>query len=344
MTVRLTQTVSCAGCAAKLDPNLLSLALRGVEFPTDRSVLVGFDQCDDAAIVRSPGGELLVATTDFFTPIVDDPELFGRIAATNALSDVYAMGGEPLFALNLVHYPEHLGPELLSRILAGGAAACRDANCPVVGGHSVKAPELTFGLAVTGRIRPGERWFANAGAQPGDDLVLTKALGTGMLATALKKGVLAPAHQETLVASLTRLNAHAGRCMQRFPVHAATDITGFALVGHGAELASASAVRLVIDAARLPLLPGLAEAIAAGCITRGDKSNRIYAGARMHLAEGLPPVVHHAVADPQSSGGLLIAVAVGAAADLVAALRAGGDAPACVVGRVEAGEAGVVIA
>lgn len=341
--VRLTQTVSCAGCAAKLTPMLLSSALAGIEWPTSPSVLVGFDQCDDAAIVRSPGGELLVATTDFFTPIVDEPELFGRIAATNALSDVYAMGGEPLFALNLVHYPESLGPDILREVLRGGAAVCAEARCPIVGGHSVKAPEMTYGLAVTGRILPGERYFTNAGAQPGDVLVLTKALGTGMLATAIKKGVIAAAHRETLIASLLRLNAHAGRCLQRFPVHAATDITGFALVGHGAEVASASNVRLVIEAARLPLLPGVREAVAAGCITRGDASNRAYAGARLHIAAGVDPVIAHAVCDPQSSGGLLIVIEANAAAALVAALREGGDQLATVVGRVEAGPARIDI-
>ena len=193
------------------------------------------------------------------------------------------------------------------------------------------------------RILPGERYFTNAGAQPGDVLVLTKALGTGMLATAIKKGVIAAAHRETLIASLLRLNAHAGRCLQRFPVHAATDITGFALVGHGAEVASASNVRLVIEAARLPLLPGVREAVAAGCITRGDASNRAYAGARLHIAEGVDPVIAHAVCDPQSSGGLLIVIEANAASALVVALREGGDQLATVVGRVEAGPARIDI-
>ena len=340
-TIRLTQTVSCAGCAAKLNPNLLSQALAGIDWPTDPRVVVGFDQCDDAAIYRLDDGTLLVSTTDFFTPIVDEPELYGAVAATNALSDVYAMGGEPLFALNLVHYPEALGPDILRQILIGGAKVCAEAGCPIVGGHSVKAPEMTYGLAVTGRIRPGERYFANAGAQVGDALVLTKALGTGILATALKKGLLAPDHRQALLDSLLRLNRHAARCMQRFPVHAATDITGFALGGHGAELASASQVRLRIDTARLPLLPGLEAAVAAGCLTRGDASNRLYAGARATVGTGVTTVRGHAVFDPQSSGGLLIAVAANAAEDLVADLWAGGDTPATVVGAIVAGTAGI---
>jgi selenide,water dikinase len=213
----------------------------------------------------------------------------------------------------------------------------------VVGGHSVKAPETTYGLAVTGRIRSGERYFANAGAQVGDALVLTKPLGTGILATAIKKDVIAPADRDALIASLTRLNAHAGRCLQRDAVHAATDITGFALVGHGAELASASGVTLAIDTTALPLLPGVAAAVAATCITRGDASNRAYAGDRLRIADGLDPVRVHAAVDPQSSGGLLIAVAADAADALLRDLHAGGDPAAAVIGRVEAGPAAIVL-
>jgi selenide,water dikinase len=339
--IRLTQTVSCAGCAAKLDPNLLSASLRGIDWPRDPRVLVGFDQCDDAAIYRLDDGTLLVSTTDFFTPIVDDPELYGAVAATNALSDVYAMGGEPLFALNLVHYPEKLGPEILRAVLAGGARVCAEARCPIVGGHSVKAPEMTYGLAVTGRIRAGERWFQNAGARVGDALVLTKALGTGIMATATKKGIIAEPDRRALLDGLLRLNRHAAECMQRHAVHAATDITGFSLAGHGAELASASGVRLRIHAGRLPILPGVEAAIAAGCLTRGDASNRLYAGARATIAPSVPKVREHAVFDPQSSGGLLIAVAPDEADALVRELREGGDVPAVVVGEIVPGDAGL---
>jgi selenide, water dikinase len=338
--VRLTQTVSCAGCAAKLDPNMLSAALTGISWPTDPRVLVGFGQCDDAAIYDL-GGQLLVSTVDFFTPIVDDPEIYGAVAATNALSDVYAMGGEPLFALNIVHYPEALGPDILRSVLAGGAKVCAEARCPIVGGHSVKAPEMTYGLAVTGRIRPGERYFANAGACVGDILVLTKALGTGIMATATKKGVIAPADYQALLATLLRLNRNAGDTMQRFPVHAATDITGFSLAGHGSELATASGVQLRIETSRLPLLPGVEQAIAAGCLTRGDKSNRLYAGSRATVADSVERVRNHAVFDPQSSGGLLIAVAPTHADALITALKNGGDTPAVAIGEVVAGPVGM---
>ncbi len=339
--IRLTQTVSCAGCAAKLNPNMLSAALQGIAWPTDPRVLVGFDQCDDAAIYRLEDGTLLVSTTDFFTPIVDDPETYGAVAATNALSDVYAMGGEPLFALNLVHYPEQLGPEILRAVLAGGARVCAEARCPIVGGHSVKAPEMTYGLAVTGRIRAGERYFANAGALVGDALVLTKALGTGIMATATKKGLIDPADHRVLIESLLRLNRHAGACMQRFAVRAATDITGFSLAGHGAEIASASGVRMRIDTSALPLLPGLENAIAAGCLTRGDASNRLYAGDRAVVSPSVSTSLAHAVFDPQSSGGLLIAVDPAHADALVRTLRDGGDTPSVVVGEVVPGTPGI---
>lgn len=338
--VRLTQTVSCAGCAAKLDPNLLSRALQGIAWPRDPRVLVGFAQCDDAGIYDL-GGQLLVSTVDFFTPIVDDPELYGAVAATNALSDIYAMGGEPLFALNIVHYPENLGPEVLRGILAGGARVCTEARCPIIGGHSVKSPEMTYGLAVTGRIRPGERYFANAGAQVGDVLILTKALGTGILSTATKKGLISEQDRQVLLSSLLRLNRHAGDTMQRFAVHAATDITGFSLAGHGSELASASGVRLHIDTARLPMLPGVEAAIAAGCLTRGDKSNRLYAGERVTLASSVVKHREHLVFDPQSSGGLLISVAAAQAEAMVTALREGGDTVATIVGEVTAGTPGI---
>ena len=338
--IRLTQTVSCAGCAAKLDPNMLSAALTGIAWPSDPRVKVGFDQCDDAAIYDL-NGQLLVATVDFFTPIVDDPETYGAVAATNSLSDIYAMGGEPLFALNIVHYPEALGPEILRGVLAGGARVCAEARCPIVGGHSVKAPEMTYGLAVTGRIRQGERYFANAGAQIGDVLILTKALGTGIMATATKKGLITPVDEQVLLASLLRLNRHAGDTMQRFPVHAATDITGFSLAGHGSELATASGVNLRIDTKQLPLLPGMVAAIAAGCLTRGDKSNRLYAGDRASVADTVEKHRNHAVFDPQSSGGLLIAVAADQAQAMVTALRNGGDEPATIIGDVVAGRPGI---
>jgi len=254
------------------------------------------------------------------------------------------MGAELLYALSIVHYPEELGGLILRDILTGAAEVCGEADCPVIGGHSVKAEEMTFGLAITGHLPADRAPVANHGAQPGDALILTKPLGTGILATALKKDLLGADETAALVANLTRLNRHAGSLLHPHGVHAATDVTGFSLAGHGAELASASGVELRIEAAALPLLPGLASAIAGGCITRGDRSNRIYAGERLVFADGVEPTVEHACVDPQSSGGFLIALPADRADELVAELRAGGDERACRIGEVAAGEARVVIA
>ncbi len=335
--VRLTQTVSCAGCAAKLDPNLLIPTLRGVEWPSSENVLVGFDHCDDAGVYRCDDGVTLVATTDFFTPIVDDAKIYGAAAAANALSDIYAMGAEPLFALSLVQYPEELGGEILKDILSGAADVCRDAACPVVGGHSVKSAEMTFGLAITGRLADGKIAIANEGAQVGDKLVLTKALGTGILATGLKLDRIGDESRVALEQSLTRLNKDAGLLMHEYGVHAATDITGFSLAGHGSELAEASGVTLKIDSTTLPVLPGVAEAVEKKCLTRGDKSNRIYAGERAVVHDSVEQVINHLVFDPQSSGGLFVSLPADKADAYVAALHAAGDAPACIIGEVVEG-------
>ena len=338
-TPRLTQTVSCAGCAAKLDPNLLIPTLRGVPWPQSDQVLVGFDDCDDAGVFQCSDGKQLIATTDFFTPIVDDPVVYGAAAAANALSDIYAMGGKPLFALSLVQYPEELGGEILKQILTGAANICKEANCPVIGGHSVKSAEMTFGLAVTGEMEPGKAAIANQGAQVGDAIVLTKALGTGILATGLKKDLINEESRLALEASLCRLNKDAGLLLHEYGAHAATDVTGFSLAGHGSELAKASQVALHIDTAAIPLLPYVADAVAAGCLTRGDKSNRIYAGEHAIVDAGVEQVRNHVVFDPQSSGGLLVALPKDRAADYVAALHAAGDAPAAIIGDVQAGSA-----
>lgn len=341
--IRLSQTVSCAGCAAKLDPNMLVGVLDQVPWPQDPRVEVGFQTCDDAAVYRTDDDVQLVATTDFFTPIVDDPQVYGAAAAANALSDIYAMGGEPLYALSILHYPEHLGGELLAEIMTGAANICGEAGCPIVGGHSVRSDMMTFGLAVTGRIAAGQRAITNAGAKPGDALVLTKRLGTGMLATALKKGLLSDAVSDALVANLLRLNRDAGRLLQTHGAHAATDVTGFGLIGHAGELARGSSVRLEIDLAALPLLPWLAEAAEAKCITRGDASNRTYSADILTIADDADPVQVLACTDPQSSGGLLISLPAEGAEALVADLHAAGDTPATVIGQVVAGDAAVVL-
>lgn len=340
--VRLTQTVSCAGCAAKLDPNLLIPTLKSVNWPQSDKVLIGFENCDDAGVFQCDDGALLIATTDFFTPIVDDPFTYGAAAAANALSDIYAMGGYPLFALSLVQYPEELGGEILKDILSGAAEICRQADCPVMGGHSVKSAEMTFGLAITGRMADGKDPVANKGAQAGDALVLTKALGTGILATGLKQGKIAEESRLALEASLCRLNKEAGLRLHEFEAHAATDITGFSLAGHGSEMASASQVSLHINSQDLPVLPNVEAAVNAGCLTRGDKSNRIYAGERAIVDEHVAQYLNHLIFDPQSSGGLLAALPKERAQAYVDVLHAAGDTPACIIGEVSAGPGNIL--
>ncbi|TVR13876.1 MAG: selenide, water dikinase SelD [Planctomycetota bacterium] len=343
MSPKLTQTVSCAGCAAKVDPVFLQQVLRQITWPQDERVLVGFGDSDDAGVFAQADGSALVATTDFFTPIVDDPYTYGAAAAANALSDIYAMGASPLYALSIVHYPESLGAEVLTQVLQGAADICAQAACPIIGGHSIRCEQMSFGLAITGRLEPGQSAITNGGARPGDALILSKALGTGILATALKKDCLDTTGAQALAASLTRLNAHAGSCLHRYQIRAATDITGFGLVGHAAELASASAAHLRIYGPRLPLLPGLADAIAAGCLTRGDHGNPRYAGERLRLDQDLDPIQRHAACDPQSSGGLLMAVAQEQVQDLLADLHAGGDTVAAIIGEVVEGPTHVEI-
>ncbi len=342
-SVKLTQTVSCAGCAAKLDPNMLSGVLSGIQWPDNEKVLLGFEDSDDAGVYQYDDGSKLIATTDFFTPIVDDPFTYGAAAATNALSDIYAMGGEPLFALNLVQYPESLGGEILSEILAGGADACRRAGCPIVGGHSVKSDQMTYGLAVTGRVGAEQRYFTNAGAESGDVLILTKALGTGIMATATKKDLASEVAQQVLADSLLRLNDKAGALLHKYDVHAVCDITGFSLAGHGAELALASEKRLFIETEAVSLLPGIAEAVEAGCLTRGDASNRLYAASKAVITEQCSALLGHVCFDPQSSGGLLIAVQHEDAAAMLAQLHDEGDCAAAIIGRVEEGPSAIVL-
>lgn len=286
------------------------------------NVLVGFDTSDDAGVYKLTPECALVQTVDFFTPIVDDPYTFGAIAAANSLSDVYAMGGNPLTALSILAYPQAGDLDDLEEILRGGADKIHEAGCVILGGHSVNDPEIKFGYAITGTVHP-DRVKANAGARPGDVLLLTKAIGTGAIATALKRGIADPAHVEGAVQSMLTLNRAACEAMLRYEVHGCTDVTGFGLLGHGREMALASRVTLEIEAARVPLLAGAADYAAAGAIPGGLKNNRDFAGSCVggEAADLLY--------DPQTSGGLLISMA---AADAEAFL---GDFPAAVrIGRV----------
>ncbi len=301
----------------------------------DPNVLVGFDTADDAGVYKISADTALVQTVDFFTPIVDDPYSFGQIAATNALSDIYAMGGRPLTSLALVCFPEKTDLAILERILAGGLSKMVEAGCTVIGGHSIRDEEIKFGYAVTGTIHPG-CVLTNAGAQPGDRLVLTKALGTGVISTAIKRQKAQLAWIEAATASMTALNKAAAEVVTSADrsdsggVHAMTDITGFGLIGHARELALASNVSLRISVSCVPLLPGAMECVREGYIPGGLKANREFAECVVGYADDIPDALKTILFDPQTAGGLLIAVAK--ETELLTALRRAG------VSAVEIGE------
>ncbi len=271
------------------------------------NVLVGFDTADDAGVFLINADLALVQTVDFFTPIVDDPLTFGAIAAANALSDVYAMGGAPLSALSIVAFPADGDMEVLGEIMRGGLEKMREAECALLGGHSVADPEIKFGYAVTGTVHPA-RIKANSGAQAGDALVFTKALGTGVIGTALKRGIASPESVEAATRSMLMLNREACAAMLRFDVHACTDVSGFGMIGHAREMALASDVTLEIETAAVPLLPGALDAVKAGAIPGGLKNNREFASCAVDAKSSIDSALLDLLYDPQTSGGLLIAL------------------------------------
>jgi selenide,water dikinase len=293
----------------------------------DPNVLVGFDKADDAGVYKISPEQALVQTVDFFTPIVDDPYAFGQIAATNSLSDVYAMGGRPLSALAIVCFPEKGDLEILEQILAGGLSKMMEAGCAVIGGHSVRDPEIKFGYSVTGMIHP-ERVWTNSGAKPGDKLILTKPLGTGVISTAIKKGEAKQEWIEAATKSMTTLNLKAARIAagDRFVVHAATDITGFGLIGHSREMAAGSEVSLHIESSRVEALPGALECIRAKFIPGGLNANRDFAECMVEYGEGVSEERRSLLFDPQTAGGLLLSVSPEQAPEFIAALRQAGVA------------------
>jgi selenide, water dikinase len=307
--------------------------LRGVERTTDPRALVGHETHDDAAVYQLSEDQAIVETVDFFTPVVDDPFTFGRIAAANAFSDVWAMGARPLFALNLVGFPVGRLPlAVLTEILRGGADAAREAGAPILGGHSIDDPEPKYGLAVTGTVHP-QRILRNVGARPGDVLLLTKALGTGVIATAIKRGTAPAAASEAAIRSMSALNKVAGELLASSgAVDALTDVTGFGLLGHGLEMAEGSGVRLRLHAAAVPLLEGARDLAAQDVVPGGSKANLAWAAPRVRFPDGLAPPDRILLADAQTNGGLLAAVRRERAEDLLAALRAAG-APAARVGE-----------
>jgi selenide, water dikinase len=335
-TIRLTAFSHGAGCACKLSPadlrTVLSL-VRGFEPATDPNLLVGFDTADDAAVYKLRDDLAIVVTTDFFTPIVDDPFDWGRIAATNALSDVYAMGGTPLLALNLVGWPrEGLPFELLARVLDGGAEAARAGGCLIAGGHSIDDAEPKYGLAVVGVVDPNAV-LTNAGARPGDALVLTKPIGLGVLSTAMKRDAATPAQVATAVDVMTALNAGARDAAVEVGVHAATDITGFGLLGHLRELCVASGVGARIDSGAVPVIDGVRDLLDAGMVAGGTQRNHAFVAPDVEFGS-LPGREQLLLADAQTSGGLLLAVAGERADELVAACEARGTLAAAVIGDI----------
>ncbi len=282
-------------------------------------MLIGFETADDAGVYKLTAELALVQTVDFFTPIVDDPFTFGAIAAANSLSDVYAMGGRPVTALSILAWPAKGDTGDLEEILRGGAEKMREAGCALLGGHSVQDDEIKFGYSVTGLVHP-ERVKANAGARAGDALVFTKALGTGVISTALKRGIAAAADVEASIASMLTLNRRACEEMVRYDVHGCTDVTGFGLIGHAREMAAASGVTLEIAAARLRFLPGALEYARAGAIPGGLNNNRDFASCAVELDSEIASEVETLLYDPQTSGGLLISLPEADAAALEAAL------------------------
>ena len=345
LPIRLTQQVKAGGCASKLAPGTLSAVLGRLPRGNDPNLLVDYETSDDAGVYRLSDDLALVQTVDFFTPMVDDPYTYGRIAAVNALSDVYAMGGRVITALSVVGYPPEGDPAVLEQILRGGLAAMAEAGCTVVGGHSVRDPEMKFGYAVTGLIDP-RRVLKNTGAQVGDALVFTKALGTGVITTALKQGKAEEAWVAGAIASMTLLNKVAAEVATgpEFAVHAMTDVTGFGLMGHGRELALGSGVRLRIETGALRILPGALEAIRLGCIPAGLVANREFAECVVDLeGDAIAPELLTVVYDPQTAGGLLISVAEDDADALVNALLAARYPMAGRIGVVASGPGRIVL-
>jgi selenide,water dikinase len=323
-----------------MDPAVLAQVLRPLQnlFPAEAhpQLLVGLGVADDAAVYRLNDEQAIISTTDFFTPVVDDPYDFGAIAAANAMSDVYAMGGEVLFALNIAAFPPDMDPALVSAILRGGADKVVEAGGVVAGGHTVQDKEPKFGMAVTGVVHP-EHIFTKGGARSGDRLLLTKPLGTGSISTALKQEIVQPEHAAAMIASMKRLNRCAAQAGQAVGVRAATDVTGFGLLGHATEMTQIGGVRFRFWMSAIPLLPGAADYAAQWVFPGGSHSNRAFYGPLVRFDAGIPEEQQMLLWDAQTSGGLLLAVPAARVDDFMAAC-ADHEQRAWVVGEVVEGE------
>lgn len=316
---------------AKLAPSDLAQVLSKLPPQNSENVIVGFENSDDAGVFRLTDDIALVQTVDFFTPVADDPEIYGRVAAINSLNDVYAMGGTPISALSIVCYPQKGDWDVLGQILAGGQMAMNAENVIVIGGHSVDDQEMKFGYAVTGVIHP-DKVITNAGAKPGDVLILTKPIGTGAVNTAVKHGKASKKAEDAAIRAMTTSAAPASKIMQSVGANACTDVTGFGLLGHAYEVAKASGVTLTIDSKTVPLLPDVLELIAQGMLTRGDKNNRVYVGETVRIQKGVSGEMQSALFDPQTAGGLLISMPEANAATFLREV-----AGSVVIGRVSVG-------
>ncbi|NLC36248.1 MAG: selenide, water dikinase SelD [Alcaligenaceae bacterium] len=339
---RLTSLSHGGGCGCKIAPGILSELLAGMPATQPYAALmVGNETSDDAAVYRLNNQQALIATTDFFMPIVDDPYEFGRIAAANALSDIYAMGGSPIMALALAGMPINVLPKAdIAGILQGGASICAEAGIPVAGGHSIDSVEAIYGLAAMGLAHP-DHIKRNADAQAGDVLILSKALGVGVLSAALKKEILSDEGYRAMISSTTQLNRPGARLSSLSGVHAMTDVTGFGLLGHTLEIARASGLAAHLNPASLPWLPGVRQLAAQGVITGASGRNWASYGASIHLAPSVDDTLQALLCDPQTSGGLLVACAPEAAAEVLSIFHDEGFEYAAVVGELREGEAGV---
>jgi len=316
---------------AKLSPSDLAQVLsRLPPQPSNENVLVGYELADDAGVFRLHEDVALVQTVDFFTPIADDPYIYGQVAAINSLNDIYAMGALPITALSIVCYPQKEDMTVLGEILRGGQAAMNEANVIILGGHSIDDVEIKIGYSVTGIIDPS-KIITNAQAKPGDSLILTKPIGTGAISTGIKKGLASERAVEASIRVMTTSAAFASREMQKAGANACTDITGFGLLGHAFEMARASEVSFVIESSRVPLLPSVLDLIGQGMLTRGDKNNRVYVGDTVRIENYISREMQSALFDPQTAGGLLISIDSSKAEGLVKRIDG-----AVIIGSVQA--------
>jgi selenide,water dikinase len=345
LKIKLTSFSHGGGCGCKIAPGILAAILKNSSgFPVPKELMVGIETADDAAVYKLNDEQALIATTDFFMPIVDDPFDFGRIAATNAISDVYAMGGTPIMALALVGMPiDKLPVEIIGEIIRGGESICAEAGIPIAGGHTIDSVEPIYGLVVLGLVHPS-KVKRNADAKAGDKLILGKPIGVGILSAALKKDVLDAAGYAAMIENTTKLNKPGKALSELSGVHALTDVTGFGLLGHLLELARGAGLTARLSMQQIPLLPDVLQLAESGCITGASGRNWSGYGHDVVLADAITPVQQMLLTDPQTSGGLLVSCDPGSVDEVIALFRDAGFAHAAVIGEMSAGPARIEVA